>query len=29
MKVVHEDLPIDGNWKSVDYKCTVVGAEEV
>ncbi len=29
MKLIHEDLPVDGNWKSVDYKCTVVGAKEV
>jgi hypothetical protein len=29
MKRIHEDLPIDGDWKSVEYKCTIVGAKEV
>ena len=29
MQMLHEDLPIDGDWTTVDYKCTVVGAKEV
>ena len=29
MKEVHEEFPKDGNWKLVDYECTVVGAKEV
>ena len=29
MRTLHEELPIDGDWKSVTYKCTVVGAKEV
>ena len=29
MQTLHEELPIDGDWKSVTYKCTVVGAKEV
>ena len=29
MKVMHEELPEDGHWKSVDYKCTIVGAKEI
>ena len=28
MQVLHEELPIDGDWSSVTYKCTVVGASE-
>ena len=28
MKVVHEELPVDGPWKSVVYDCTIVGAEK-
>ena len=29
MQAVHEELPIDGNWKTIDYRCTIVGAKEV
>jgi len=29
MKQIHEDLPIDGSWQSVEYKCIIVGAKEV
>ena len=29
MKVMHEELPEDGHWKSVDYTCTIVGAKEI
>ena len=29
MQAIHEELPIDGDWKTVDYKCIVVGAKEV
>ena len=29
MKALHEELPIDGNWKTIDYRCTIVGAKEV
>ena len=28
MKLLHEELPQDGQWKSVNYKCTIVGAKE-
>ena len=28
-KLIHENLPQDGGWKSVNYECTVVGAKEV
>ncbi len=27
-QLIHEDIPLDGDWKSVDYKCVVVGAKE-
>jgi hypothetical protein len=29
MKTIHENLPTDGYWKSIEYKCTIVGAKEV
>ena len=29
MKALHEELPIDGDWKTVNYECTIVGAKEV
>ena len=29
MKTVHENIPTDGDWKSIEYRCTVVGAKEV
>lgn len=29
MKEVHEEFPQDGNWKLVDYECTVLGAKKV
>ena len=29
MKALHEKLPVDGDWKTVNYKCTIVGAKEV
>ena len=29
MKALHEELPVDGDWKTIDYKCTIVGAKEV
>ena len=29
MKQIHEEIPKDGRWKSVDYKCTIVGAKEI
>ena len=29
MKLLHEELPADGHWKSVEYKCTILGAKEV
>ena len=28
MKLLHEELPQDGQWKSVNYKCAIVGAKE-
>ena len=28
-QLIHENIPPDGDWKSVDYKCVVVGAKEV
>ena len=28
MKLLHEELPRDGHWKSVNYKCTILGAKE-
>ena len=28
MKQVHEELPPDGHWKSVEYECTIIGAKE-
>tara|TARA_A100000171_G_C2038770_1_gene99372 strand:- start:336 stop:578 length:243 start_codon:yes stop_codon:yes gene_type:complete len=28
MKTLHEELPVDGDWKTIDYKCTIVGAKE-
>tara|TARA_Y100001937_G_scaffold125684_1_gene193035 strand:+ start:2362 stop:2559 length:198 start_codon:yes stop_codon:yes gene_type:complete len=28
MKEMHENIPKDGNWKTVKYKCTVVGSKE-
>jgi len=28
-QAIHEGIPPDGNWKSVNYKCTVVGAKEI
>ena len=28
-QIIHESLPPDGNWKYIDYKCTIVGAKEV
>ena len=28
MKLLHEELPQDGHWKSINYKCTIVGAKE-
>ena len=28
MKALHEELPVDGDWKTIDYKCTIVGAKE-
>ena len=27
MKVLHEDFPQDGNWKSVEYSCSMVNGE--
>ena len=27
-QLIHKDIPLDGDWKSVDYKCVVVGAKE-
>ena len=29
MKAIHESIPSDGHWKSIEYRCTVVGAKEV
>ena len=29
MKALHEELPIDGDWKSVEYVCKPVGSKEV
>ena len=29
MKALHEELPIDGDWKTIDYKCIIVGAKEI
>jgi len=29
MRLLHEELPQDGGWKTVDYKCTIVGAQEI
>ena len=28
MKALHEELPVDGDSKTIDYKCTIVGAKE-
>ena len=28
-KMLHEELPVDGHWKTINYKCTIVGAKEV
>ena len=28
MKALHEELPVDGDWKTIDDKCTIVGAKE-
>ena len=28
MKALHEELPVDGDWKTIDYKCTIVGSKE-
>lgn len=28
MQVIHENIPMDGSWKSVKYECQVVGAEK-
>jgi len=28
-QAIHEGIPPDGNWKSVNYECTVVGAKEI
>ena len=25
-KAIHESIPQDGNWKSVEYTCGIVGA---
>ena len=29
MKALHEEIPIDGDWKSVEYVCKPVGSKEV
>tara|TARA_Y100000114_G_scaffold64773_1_gene59339 strand:+ start:1503 stop:1694 length:192 start_codon:yes stop_codon:yes gene_type:complete len=29
MKTLHEEIPIDGDWKSVEYVCKPVGSKEV
>lgn len=29
MKALHEDFPKDGNWQSVEHKCTIIGSHEV
>jgi len=26
--MVHEDIPLDGDWKAVTYKCKPVGSKE-
>jgi len=28
MKIIHEDIPLDGDWKQVTYKCKPVGSKE-
>ena len=28
-KQIYEDIPKDGNWASVEYKCGIVGAMEI
>ena len=28
MKLIHEDIPLDGDWKEVTYKCKPVGSRE-
>ena len=28
MKTIHEALPEDGHWKSVEYKCELLNGEE-
>ena len=28
MKLIHEDIPMDGDWKQVTYKCKPVGSKE-
>lgn len=29
MKIVHEDYPPDGHWKSIDFVCTIKGATQI
>ena len=28
MKIVHEEYPPDGYWKSIDFVCTIKGATQ-
>lgn len=28
MRQIHEELPIDGHWKSVEYTCSIVNGAE-
>ena len=28
MKIIHEDIPLDGDWKQVTYKWKPVGSKE-
>ena len=29
MQRIHEKIPQDGEWQSVTYRCTIVGAKEI
>ena len=28
-KLLHEEIPIDGNWKKVSYECKPVGSKAI
>ena len=29
MQIIHENIPRDGEWKSVTYYCTIPGAKKI